>query len=130
MALSVEKIESAGALSFKEDKDRRHWERGDGPAHIRQWILDLNQISLSVAGRGIVVVGWWSTIGAHRTLEAFDARRLSAANRADPKPYTRPQVKRIEQEAARQGLPINVVARNTPGEHWHIGPVKYVGRPL
>ena len=57
----------------------------------------------------------------HSGGNAFDARRLSGANLHDPKPYTLEEVEKIQKKAIAVGIPLVVVRKGTPSEHWHVG---------
>lgn len=111
-------------LRFKGGIDRQLWNAGDGPEHVRQWIAMFNAISWHVAERACVVTSWGRTDGTfHQNLLAVDFRRMSQANAADPKPYTKEECAAIEAAAVFQGLPLVVVGKGEKWEHWHCGPI-------
>ena len=115
-------------LRFKKKSDKKRWlqfrDSGTSGDKACERITLLNAVSMKVAGRGIVVTSWRRDDSTfHSTGEAFDARRLSEANRVDPHPYTQEQVEEIEERGLALGIPIVVIAPGKKSEHWHIGPV-------
>ena len=119
MALSYRRIE--GSPHFKDSFDSEHFELGDGPEYVQEWIRIFNGISQDVSGKPAVITSWYrEDHTAHKGGGAVDFRRLSAANKTFPK-YTQEDVEEIERRAARAGLPIYVIAEGRTIEHWHVG---------
>jgi hypothetical protein len=114
----------ASTIRWKDAGDAYFWELGEGPDDIRGWIIKLNQKSVELTGRGIVVTSWFRyDMSYHRTLEAVDIRRLGAANALDPTPYTQSDVEALERFALDEGIPLTVQAEGTSNDHFHIGPI-------
>jgi len=127
MSQTVNKPAPNQNIRFKESEDALKWDVGAGSAVIRAWIMAFNEISNAITGRGIVVTSWYRNDGAyHQDGVAFDVRRLSEANKAMGKEaYTPEQVSMIEQRVASRGLPIHIISKGEPNEHWHVGPIKW-----
>ena len=108
---------------FKETGDRGMWTRGMGPQQTRTWISQVNAISKSVTGKSCVVTSWYRDDQSfHADGRAVDFRRCSEANEVYPQ-YTEQQAQEIERRAEAAGVPMIVVARGGPAEHWHCGDV-------
>ena len=110
-------------LSFKEIRDLVAWRNGEGTQHVRAWITHFNSICEQQTGKPAVVTSWYREDGTfHQDGNAVDFRRLSGANEQHPQ-YTQEDVEKIEAAAVAAGIPIVVVYRGTPREHWHCGDI-------
>lgn len=116
------------AIRFKNPQDEIRFQNHDGPDEVIKWIVDLNDISYSITGRGIVVTSWFRDDNTyHNGGHAVDIRRLSQANASDPQPYTQAQVNEIEQRALALGIPIHPEKVGTSEDHFHVGPITFAG---
>ena len=115
-------------LTFKHDDDLKRWrvalpQPDPSPNEARRWIMLFNALSELHTGKSAVVTSWYRKDDtAHRHGRAVDFRRLSEANKHFPK-YTKKNAEELEAEAVRIGIPVVVVKRGTPAEHWHCGEV-------
>ena len=117
-------------IIFKSGDDLAKFKSNDGPLHVIDWILELNEIQMDVAGFPITITSWFRQDNSfHNEGHAVDIRRLSTANANSPNPLTAPQVHEIEQRARARGIPISVQSRGLPSDHFHIGPIHYRGIP-
>ena len=116
-------------LSFKEQSDWQLWRDGleRSPADIpnqpvRDWITQFNAVSEQITGKSAVVTSWYRDELAHKAGYAVDFRRLSGANRVKPK-YSEVDVEALEKAAVAIGIPVVVIYRGQPSEHWHCGEI-------
>jgi|TARA_Y100000310_G_scaffold134102_1_gene133122 hypothetical protein len=118
-------------LTFKQQSDLGRWRSGlsggdpaeIGPPQARDWIASFNALSEHHTGKSAVVTSWYrDDRTAHRGGHAVDFRRLSGANARFPK-YTAQDVEALETAAVGAGIPIVVIKRGTPSEHWHCGEI-------
>ena len=105
-------------LSFKEKSDWQLWRDGleGSPAdipnqHVRDWITQFNALSEQITGKSAVVTSWYRDSLAHK-----------AGYAVKPK-YTEVDVEALEKAAVAIGIPVVVIYRGQPSEHWHCGEI-------
>ena len=119
VVLSYRKVE--GSPVFKDPEDAELYERSHGPSAVLEWIRTFNRISVQATGKPCVITSWFRDDHTHhKDGHAVDFRRLSQANEIFPQ-YTVSDVEKIEDLAAKAGLPIYIIAEGSNIEHWHVG---------